>query len=172
MLYRIWQFWVALRARPLPTSARQEIGEILQIAENQLFDRFSRSDQWHSYRVMCALREAGQQNSALLAAALLHDIGKSCYPLTVWERSLAVVLGLIMPRRVKRWGQGEARGWQRPFVVKAQHPAWGADMVAAAGGEAMTVALIRRHQDELEEETAESAEDHLLRLLQWADNQN
>lgn len=172
MLYRIWQFWVAFRARPLPANARQEIGEILHLAENQLFDRFSRSDQWHSYRVMCALRDAGQQNSALLAAALLHDIGKSCYPLTVWERSLAVVLGLMMPQWVKRWGQGEARGWRRPFVVKAQHPAWGADMVAAVGGEVVTVALIRRHQDELEEETAESAEDHLLRLLQWADNQN
>ena len=171
MLYRVWQFWVAFTAQQLPANARQEIGEILQLAENQLFDRFSQSDQWHGYRVMCALREANYCDPALLTAALLHDIGKTCYPLTVWERSLAVVLALFMPQRVRCWGQGEARGWRRPFVVKVQHPAWGADMVAAVGGDPLTVALIRRHQDDLAE-SADSAEDKLLRLLQWADNQN
>jgi hypothetical protein len=44
-------------------------------------------------------------------------------------------------------------------------------MVAAAGGDPLAVSLIRRHQDAMAE-TAESAEDELLRLLQWADNQN
>ena len=171
MLYRLWQFWAAFTARHLSAAVRQEIDDILQLKENQLFDRFSKSDQWHGYRVMCALREAGHHDPALLTAALLHDIGKTCYPLTVWERSLAVVLAIIMPQRAKIWGQGEAHGWRRPFVIKAQHPAWGADMVAAAGGDVLTVTLIRRHQDLLGESSG-SLEDDMLRLLQWADNHN
>jgi hypothetical protein len=44
-------------------------------------------------------------------------------------------------------------------------------MVAAIGGDSLTVDLIRHHQDNLGE-TADSPEERLLRLLQWADNQN
>lgn len=169
--YRVGQFWRNMSASPLPAEAMEGVTAVLTTAEMALFNRFSLSDQQHSYRVLCALQTAGQTEPSLLTAALLHDVGKSCYSLKVWERSLAVLLAIIMPQRVKIWGQGEARGWRRPFVVKVQHPGWGADMVAAAGGCPLTVALIRRHQEVLPE-TADSPEDQLLRLLQWADDQS
>ena len=144
---------------------------VLAPEELTLFQRFSLSDQQHGFRVLGTLHRAGYTQPALLKAALLHDVGKTRYELTVWERSLAVLLAMVWPQRVDVWGQGEAKGWQRPFVIKAQHPAWGAEMVAAIGGEALAVALIRRHQDVLPE-ADETEEDQLLRLLQWADDQN
>lgn len=169
--YRLGQFWRNMTAAPLPPEALEVVTAVLTTEELALFHRFSLSDQQHSYRVLCTLQVAGQTDPSLLTAALLHDVGKSRISLKVWERSLAVLLEMMLPQRVKVWGQGKARGWQRPFVVKTQHPAWGAEMVAAAGGDPLAVALIRRHQDELGE-TADSPEDQLLRLLQWADNQN
>ncbi len=136
-----------------------------------LFQHFSNSDQWHSYRVMKTLQAANHIHPDLLTAALLHDVGKTRAPLSVWERSWVVLGQVIWPEKTAVWGQDAPLGWKRPFVVKAQHPAWGADMAAAAGSSELALALIRRHQDEVLE-TAVSETDHLLRQLQWADNQN
>lgn len=169
--YRLWQFWRNLTAVPLSPQEMGVVTAVLTPAELSLFQRFSLSDQQHSYRVFCTLQAAGYTQPSLLTAALLHDVGKTRYYLTVGERSVAVLLAMIWPRRVAGWGEGEGVWWQRPFVIKAQHPAWGADMVAAVGSDALAVSLIRRHQDVLGE-TAVSNEDQLLRLLQWADDQN
>jgi putative nucleotidyltransferase with HDIG domain len=105
-----------------------------------------------------------------LAAALLHDIGKTRYPLSVWDRILIVVGGALFPGRASAWGNGSLDGWRRPFVVRAHHPAWGAEMAAAAGSRGRVVELIRRHQDELVQERED--DDRLLARLQWADDQS
>ncbi len=139
--------------------------------ELALFDRFSLNDQWHSYRVMKMLQAAGHTQPALLVAALLHDVGKTKLSLSIWQRSLIVLVSLLLPGQAAVWGQGEAVGWQRPFVVKAQHPAWSAEMAAAAGSLPQAIVLMRRHQDPIDpNDTSEEAA--LLRLLQWADDQN
>jgi hypothetical protein len=54
-------------------------------------------------------------------------------------------------------------------VVAIQHPAWGAEMAAEAGSSPLVVALIRRHQNLLQDE-AVSLEDRLLGALQRVDN--
>jgi hypothetical protein len=175
--YRFKQFWQNVAAPPLSDGVLAEVAAHLTPAEMALFRRFDRSDGWHSYRVLCTLQEAGHSQPDLLAAALLHDVGKTCAPLTVWERSLIVVAQWVWPDKTAVWGQGALTdaGWKRPFVVKAQHAAWGAQMAAAAGSHPLTVELIRRHQDEeLATAVAEAASEveYLLRLLQWADDQN
>ncbi len=172
--YRLWQVWRNLTAVPLSSTEEEVVTAVLTPDELTLFRRFSLSDQQHSYRVLCTLLQAGYTHTSLLKAALLHDVGKTRFDLTIWERSLAVLLDLLWPQQGDFWGQGEAHGWQRPFVVKAQHPAWGADMVAVLGADPLTVTLIRRHQDRLPEPAAitEDQDQHLLRLLQWADDQN
>lgn len=169
--YRIRQFWQVAFAPPLDQTAVAAIAAILTPAELDLFQRFDNSDRQHSYRVLRLLQTAGHDRPELLAAALLHDVGKTRVRLTVWERSLIVVGQKLWPKQTAVWGQGEAAGWKRPFVVRAQHPAWGAEMAAAAGSQPLTVELIRRHQESLPE-TAVSATDDLLRLLQWADDQS
>jgi hypothetical protein len=169
ILYRLKQFWWEIASPSLSETARAAVAARLRPAEVALFDLFSPSDQWHSYRVMRSLEEAGHAEPDLLTAALLHDVGKTRVPLSVWERSLIVLGGMLWPGKTAVWGQNAPSGWQRPFVVKAQHPAWGAEMAAAAGSSPQAIELIRRHQDKVGE-TAVGETNRLLRLLQWADD--
>ena len=170
MWYRIWQFWQIVRARPLTEEATIEIQQILTAAQFELFQQFDWNDQWHSYRVMEMLQTAGHNDPDLLVAALLHDVGKTKVKISIWHRSLIVLAYALSSDTIDNWGQGEAVGWKRPFVVKAKHPDWGADMVEVAGATPQALSLIRRHQDCLQ--TAVTEEDELLLLLQWADDQN
>jgi hypothetical protein len=158
-------------ARPLPAMAQAEIAAILRQPELALFYRFSLSDQWHSYRVLKTLQSAGHTHPDLLTAALLHDVGKTRTSLSIWARSLVVLSEALFPGRVTLWGNGPALGWRSPFVVKARHPEWGAALAQESGCRPLTVALIRRHQDELPVKDATLA-DQLLRALQWADDLN
>ena len=169
--YRSRQFAAELRARPLPAAALAEIEALLSPAEWSLFQRFSLSDQNHSYAVMATLRAADCTDRELLQAALLHDIGKTQLPLQLWDRVLIVLGKALWPQRTKRWGAGEPAGWRRPFVVKEKHPAWGAAMAATAGSSERLVALINHHQDPLDSVGQADLAD-ALRQLQWADEQH
>lgn len=171
LLYRVRQFKQAVAAPALNETELAEIQAILSEAEFELFLRFDQGEQWHSYQVMRTLQDAGHDQPELLQAALLHDVGKTRSPLTVWDRSLIVAVKKVLPGKTAVWGQNPTQEWQRPFVVKAQHPEWGAEMAEAADSCALVVNLIRRHQDDLLE-TDGVEEDKLLRLLQWADDQN
>ena len=105
-------------------------------------------------------------DSALQTAALLHDVGKAQSPLSVWDRSFIVVMKRLLPEKTAVWGEGEAMGWKRPFVVRENHPAWGAKMATTANSNPAAIDLIARHQ------SPPAANDEQLRLLQWADDQN
>ncbi|MBN1145768.1 MAG: HD domain-containing protein [Anaerolineales bacterium] len=183
VLYRVVQFWRALTITPSP----EELSQARQLLSPNLlalFLRLQASEQAHSLSVFRRLREHHETNPDLLAAALLHDVGKSRFPLRLWER-VEIVLGRkLCPERAKRWGQAEARGWRRPFVIAEQHAAWGAEMAAGAGASAMTVALIGRHQEprgraaggansvNLAEPEQVSLEDMLLSRLQELDDES
>ena len=169
--YRVRQFGRLLWPQPLTAVERQEVEAILSQRQLLLFAEFAPSDQRHSYRVLQTLLAAGEMEPSLLVAALLHDIGKICHPIYVWDRVLIVLGEAFLPRQVAVWGGGEVSGWKRPFVIRAKHPAWGADLVHAAGATPLTVRLIARHQDKLPANST-SHEDKLLAWLQWADDQN
>ncbi len=156
---------------PLPPTAWQEIQAVLTPAECDLFQKFATGDRWHGYRVLCTLREAGHADPDLWVAALLHDVGKTRAQFTAVDRSVEAVLRLMFPRRVHRWEQGDLHSWRRPFVVRAQHADWSAEMAQAAGSSSTAVSLIRRHQDSLPS-VLTNHEDRLLSYLQWADDQN
>jgi hypothetical protein len=160
-----------LRARPLPAALRVEIATVLSQPEIRLFDRFSPSDQWHGYQVLRSLQAAGHDHPDLLAAALLHDIGKTWASLSLWDRSLVVLVEALFPEKAAAWGNGGEQGWKLPFVVKARHPEWGAQMAQAAGSRPLTVTLIGRHQESQPSQDGGPI-DPLLRALQWADNLN
>lgn len=172
LLYRAQQFWHLLIAPPLTAVEQQDIQTLLTPAAYELFQTYSYGDQWHSYRVMCLLRESGHDHCDLLTAALLHDVGKTKMKFTAVDRTFVSLVRKLFPQLVKRlemleWGQ--ANRWQRLFLVSVHHPDWSAEIATAAGCTPLSVSLMRRHQDPLTQIVTE--EDQLLAYLQWADNQ-
>jgi hypothetical protein len=169
--YRLVQFWQMVTAGSLPAAAVREITAVLTPAEFALYQRYSPTDQQHTYQVLLLLRQAGHTHPALQTAALLHDVGKTCVPINIIERSLAVLAYKLLPRQTAVWGQGEANGWKRPFVVKMQHPRWGAELAQAAGSDSLTVWLMAQHQTPLPPPAERDERWQLLAQLQWADDQ-
>lgn len=169
--YRTRQYWQALRARPLPEEGWNEIRSLLSPVELELYRYQSQSDRLHAYRVMRTLRAEGYNERDLLAAALLHDIGKSFSKTYCWDRPLVVLFQVMAPGLSASFAKGDVESWRRPFVVKERHADWGADAAEKAGSSPTTVALIRMHQDR----PCRHKDDGLGRLLarlQWADDKN
>lgn len=165
LAYRTRQFWNAL------TGPRRQVetGVLLpHLTPSQLvlFRRMQPSEQAHAQHVLERLKAAGQTNPDLLTAALLHDVGKILYPLSILERAIIVVGKRLFRKRASHWGEGTPGGLRRPFVVAAQHPDWGANLAEQTGAASRAVDLIRRHQD------VPSNDDPLLTALQAADDEN
>jgi len=139
-----------------------------------LFCRMQTSEQVHSLWVYRSLRNQKETHPDLLSAALLHDVGKTLHPLTIWQRIEIVLANRIVPDAVKRWGNAPPTGWRKPFVVAAQHPAWGAELAQKAGASPLVVLLIRRHQQEPQAEDGDpiSEEDFLLVRLKTYDDES
>lgn len=136
-----------------------------------LYRQMRRSERQHSLRMLHSLISAGHTDPDLLVAALLHDVGKTRTHFFLPEKVLVVLVKAIAPPLYRRWGSGPVHGWRRPFAVSVQHPVWGAEMVAAAGGSPLAVELILRHAESLDLEERTRA-DRLLRALQAVDDLN
>jgi hypothetical protein len=149
----------------------QRAAEVLSPALFALYQQMRRAERQHSLRVLQALLETGQTHPDLLTAALLHDVGKIRTAFFLPEKVLVVLVKAAAPGHYWRWGSGSARGWRRPFAVSVLHPAWGAEMVAEAGGSSLAVELICRHQDILSKPPQTEA-DRLLLELQAVDDRN
>ncbi len=134
-----------------------------------LFQRLQASEQSHAARVFERLKAEGHSEPDLLAAALLHDIGKILSPLSIIERIVIVLGRRLFPAAVKRWGGGSPRGLRHAFVVAERHPRWGADLAAQAGASPRTVDLIARHQEKLAGPPRTQTE-RMLAALQAADD--
>jgi putative nucleotidyltransferase with HDIG domain len=170
LVYRASQTFRVLLAKPG--------SEDLALAEEHLppplrevFHQMSPADQVHGFRVLRSLLARDEGDPNLLAAALLHDVGKSQVQLKLWERILIVLASWLIPGRSRRWGEGETTGWRRPFVIAVHHPTWGAEMIRQAGGSEKLVALVLRHQDDLPPDSTKEI-DQLLYRLQEADGLN
>jgi hypothetical protein len=166
--HRVSQFFLYLGAQLTPEDEAL-VESILPPNLLPLFRRQSPGEQKHSLKVMRWLKAEAPQPPELLQAALLHDVGKSVAPINLVERVEAVVVRWLLPGPYYRWARSEPRGWRKPFVTAVNHPAWGADLAAAAGAPALVVNLIRRHQDH--KLTVVTEEDRLLRRLQQAEEQ-
>ncbi|NOQ40166.1 MAG: HD domain-containing protein [Anaerolineales bacterium] len=169
--YRVWQFWQGFKRSPREGD-QEALNTILFPEEQHLFQQLPAADQNHSLRVFRSLQIQGEDDPDLLKAALLHDLGKTRYPLRRWERVFAVLAAGLFPRRAQVWGEGKATGLRRPLVIIKQHPQWGADLAQSAGSNPRTVWFIRNHERDLPEGSSSDEELILLRKLQTADNTN
>jgi len=184
ILYRTRQFWQALKSSPRPGDL--ELAQAtLTPAQMELFRTMQPSEQAHSLQVCKELlsvtdKDHLPQQGDLLVAALLHDVGKSRRPLSVYERVMIVLGHALFPDIVNRWGGEDVKidddnrdvtrlTWLKiPFVVAEQHPSWGASLAAEAGVSPLTASLIRHHQN-FSPQNPVTLEEQLLKRLQAAD---
>lgn len=167
--YRVAQFFRALTARVSEEEVEQAT-RFLTPEARALFCRQAIQDQRHALDVYRTLQQAGHTDPRLLAAALLHDVGKAAGRLPSSYRAVIVLMERLAPRMLARLSQGESSLLDGPFVVHARHPERGARWAEEAGCSPLTGALIRRHEEKLDYDQTE--EDQFLAILQAADGAN
>lgn len=122
------------------------VGEQLLAAEVALWSAMPGPDRRHSAvvarRVAATLGPAATR--PVLAAALLHDVGKTRVGLRTPGRVVATLAMLLLGRaRVAEWSA--ARGYRGRIGRYARHDQLGAALLAEAGSDPLTVAWAREH---------------------------
>ncbi len=151
LVYRLGQVRQQLGfVAPLSTEEHLRLAQWLPDQALLLFRTMSPADQRHSLTVFQGLLARGCVDNDLLAAALLHDVGKAQGRVPFWTRP-AIVLGkLFAPRFLRRLVVYSYEGRAMPAWRRALSNAWwhaeiGAELAAAAGLSEKTVLYIRTH---------------------------
>ena len=119
---------------------------VLSAGELALWRRMSPPDRRHSVHVARGvLRVLGDAATRpVLAAALLHDVGKIDAGLGTFGRVLATLtIGVRGREGVAAWHR--ARGIRRRFALYARHPQIGGDLLRLAGSDPLTSAWAYEH---------------------------
>lgn len=130
----------------------------LSTSEVELWRRLDRSDRRHliavARRVTGALGPAATR--PVVAAALLHDVGKLASDLSTYGRVVATLsIKVAGPVTASAWV--ETRRFTRRVGLYAQHETLGADMLELARSDPLTVALVREQSIDPAERTVETA---------------
>lgn len=146
--YRSGQFFRGFRWALQPEEVRV-VCSLLTDQERLLFAAMQGRDRRHSMDMLRWLERRTPQDvrpsDDLLAAALLHDVGKGS--LTVWDRVVFVLLGALSIR-LRRWvGRQDGWSWRRGLWRLEHHSRLGAEMLAQAGTRPRVVELVARHKD-------------------------
>jgi len=137
-----------------------------------LFRQMDRGEQLHSLAVLRDVLAQGDTPADLAVVALLHDVGKSRYPINVWQKTWAVIIRAIVPSLYERWSKGSPLNlWQRPFVVYEQHPLWSAELLRTAGA-SEAVCWLATHHAVKGVSAPTPMQSEWLKRLQQADDQN
>lgn len=131
LAYRVRQFGAHLRAQVAP-GERALAHALLPTTSTPLFDAMPVADQRHALDVVRRLREAGMDDPDLLAAALLHDAGKSVR-LRLWHRVVVVLLEAVAPRGLERLASTNPGSWRYPFHLHRHHAQLSARAALDAG---------------------------------------
>jgi hypothetical protein len=175
-VYRVRQFaraagaWIWPRGNERDRDCLALLDRILPPAGRTLFQAMPRYDRGHALAVLDTLQRAGHSEPDLLAAALLHDAGKTVHPkgrLRLWHRVASVLVRAWRPALLDQMGQEQPGSWRRPFFVQAHHAELSAELARQVGCSPRTVALIRHHED-----APAASDDPLLVALRAADSRN
>jgi hypothetical protein len=124
---------------PAPDDDRWATGNLTE-GEVALWRRMSGADRRHAVgvarRVEATLGD--EVTRPVLAAALLHDVGKVESGFGPVRRSLATVVGWVA-------GRERAAGWDNRTGRYLTHDALGATLLADAGADPLTVTWAREH---------------------------
>jgi hypothetical protein len=142
-------------AGPAPDDEAWAKGSLLE-GELVLWQRMSGADRRHAVGVArdsTRLLGPGEPPREVVAAALLHDVGKVESSLGTFNRVWVTMAAMAVGRpRLVRWG-GTAPARDRPSArarvgLYLSHDKVGADLLAAAGSHALTVNWAREHHME------------------------
>jgi len=127
---------------PVPLKADDDRWATAQLlpGERQLWQRMSRADQKHSVGVARSVAAETEAARPVVAAALLHDVGKVDADLGTVGRSVATLVGR---RRGARWR--DERGIRGRIGRYLHHDAIGAALLEDVGADPLTVAWAREH---------------------------
>ena len=121
-----------------PASSENWVLDSLLAGEVDLWRRMSGPDRRHALSVARRVDDRlGGADRPVLAAALLHDVGKVASGLGTLVRVLATLAGIVGGDRV-RFSDGRIGRYLR-------HPQIGADLLDAAGSDELTVAWAAQH---------------------------
>jgi hypothetical protein len=119
----------------------------LLAGEIELWERMSGPDRRHAVGVARrTVEELGDAaDRPVMAAALLHDVGKVDSQIGPFRRSLATVVGMGVGHETAQAWSSRRRGVRRRFGRYLTHDAIGAGLLAATGSDDLTVAWAREH---------------------------
>lgn len=170
-VYRVRQFIQATGAWIRPAEVEEALlKRYLSPRALELFRAMPSQDRQHALSVFRTLQHEGNNEPDLLAAALLHDVGKGVPAKggpRLWHRVAVVLIRAFWPGLLEQLGQADRDGWRRPFYIQQHHPDLGAELARQADCSTITVSLIRRHED-----PPRQGDDPLLAALQAADGTN
>lgn len=134
--------------RPGPPRRADDVWARQQLlpGEVDLWARMSNADRRHAIGVAIRVERAlgHEATRPVLAAALLHDVGKVESRLRTYGRVVATVSAAIAgPDMAYRWRTG--RGFTRRVALYLLHADLGGDLLALAGSDPLTVAWAREH---------------------------
>ncbi|MEJ5255149.1 MAG: hypothetical protein WHS89_07355 [Acidimicrobiales bacterium] len=124
------------------------VEEVLLPAERELWRRMCNADRRHAVRVAREVQATlgAAATRPVLAAALLHDVGKTDANLRTYGRVIATISAAVVghdPEVIRDWTR--TRGFTRRVGLYLQHDRLGGDMLALAGSDPLTVAWAREH---------------------------
>ncbi|MGF1599295.1 MAG: HD domain-containing protein [Acidimicrobiales bacterium] len=142
------RFVGSLRPGPPPVDEERWAVDHLRPGEVDLWRRMSNPDRRHAVTVGRAVEaELGPDaDRPVVAAALLHDVGKVVAGFRTPARVVATVVWAVVDddRRADRWVDAT---WPplRRLAQYRRHPELGAELLAAAGADPLTVAWAAEH---------------------------
>jgi putative nucleotidyltransferase with HDIG domain len=162
--HRIRQGLRAVRPQ-MPVGGDRLIAEILTSNRQARFQRLPAFDQAHLVRATQALLAMGETDPELVAATLLHDVGKTNEhgSVRLIHRVSRVLVRKISPGAFKWLSRHPEGGWRNGFVLATHHPELGAAIAAELGCSERICRLIRNH------ENPEAAGDPAIASLMAAD---
>ncbi len=136
--------------RPGPPPAADVAWAEAQLTEREikLFARMNNPDRRHAIAVArtvdAALDPGTERRQSVLAAALLHDIGKTAAGLRTYGRIVATLSGAVGGRAFAEIWQ-DMRGFTRRVGLYLRYPELGAEMLAVADSDEWVIAWAREH---------------------------
>ena len=152
-----------------PSRASEEwVQSVLSDDELKLWRRMSRADRRHAVGVAHRVERSlgSEATRPVLAAALLHDVGKVSAGLGTYGRVVATLAGAAAGRSMAQaWTEG--KGFTRKVGLYLRHPELGADMLTMANSDSLTVTWALEHHLAEAEWTLPP---HIAKVLKSADD--